>query len=341
MFDFTTFGPLLLSTGTLLVLFWGLGPQVPIARIAASALCAGLAARYLWWRWTVSFPLDQEWWQQVWAGIFFAFEAGSVASSMLVYLFMSRHVDRSAQADARRGSPLLSAPVDVFIATYNESREVLERTMVGALSITHPDLRVWILDDGARDWLRDLAAELGVHYTRRVKGRHAKAGNVNAGLEVALSTGRPPEFVLLLDADFVPSRNILERTLGLFEEPDVGIVQTPQHFFNSDPIQSNLLCASVWPDEQRFFFSAFMPCKDAWGAAFCCGTSAVFRVAALRATGGMATETVTEDMLTTFRMEERIPPVTLSITHIFGLGSGAWRLRGLNRARCSGRHRNA
>ena len=33
--------------------------------------------------------------------------------------------------------------------------------------------------------------------------------------------------------------------------------------------------------------------------------------------------------------------VTLSITHIFGLGSGAWRLRGLNRARCSGRHRNA
>jgi cellulose synthase (UDP-forming) len=137
-----------------------------------------------------------------------------------------------------------------------------------------------------------------------VKGKHAKAGNVNNGLLHALATGRRPEFILLLDADFVPSVNILKRTLGLFAEPDIGIVQTPQHFFNPDPIQSNLLCASAWPDEQRFFFDIFVPANDAWGTAFCCGTSAVFRVAALLATGGMATETVTEDMLTTFKMEE-------------------------------------
>ncbi len=102
----------------------------------------------------------------------------------------------------------------------------------------------------------------------------------------------------------MPKRKILKRTIGLFAEPDVGIVQTPQHFFNPDPIQSNLLCSSVWPDEQRFFFEVLMPAKDGWGAAFCCGTSAVFRVAALEATDGLAVETVTEDMLTTFKMEE-------------------------------------
>lgn len=138
-----------------------------------------------------------------------------------------------------------------------------------------------------------------------MNGRHAKAGNVNNGLTHALNTGRPPEFVLLLDADFCANRAILKRTLGLFEEPDVGIVQTPQHFFNHDPVQSNLLCAGVWPDEQRFFFNELLPCKDAWGAAFCCGTSAVIRVAALVDSGGMATETVTEDMLTSFKLEER------------------------------------
>jgi cellulose synthase (UDP-forming) len=44
-----------------------------------------------------------------------------------------------------------------------------------------------------------------------------------------------------------------------------------------------------------------LPAKDAWGAAFCCGTSAVFRVEAFERAGGMATETVTEDMLTSFR----------------------------------------
>jgi biotin carboxyl carrier protein len=171
-------------------------------------------------------------------------------------------------------------------------------------AIAHPDLRVWVLDDGARDWVRALAADLGARYLSRVKGRHAKAGNVNNGLRHALSTGRRPEFVLLLDADFVPARRILRRTLPLFAPPDVGIVQTPQHFFNADPLQRNLLATRTWPDEQRFFFNVLLPCKDAWGAAFCCGTSAVLRVAALEAAGGMATETVTEDMLTTFRMEE-------------------------------------
>jgi len=97
---------------------------------------------------------------------------------------------------------------------------------------------------------------------------------------------------------------ILHRTLGLFDSPEVGIVQTPQHFFNFDPVQAGLECTAIWPDEQRFFFESYMPCKDAWGAAFCCGTSAVFRIAALEASGGMATETVTEDMLTTFKLEE-------------------------------------
>jgi cellulose synthase (UDP-forming) len=99
-------------------------------------------------------------------------------------------------------------------------------------------------------------------------------------------------------------RNILQRTQGLFEESDVGTVQTPQHFFNRDPAQMNLLPSTVWPDEQRFFFNVFMPCRDAWGAAFCCGTSAVIRVSALQASGGMAIDTLTEDLLTTYKLRE-------------------------------------
>ena len=68
--------------------------------------------------------------------------------------------------------------------------------------------------------------------------------------------------------------------------PASGLVQTPQHFFNRDPIQSNLLVGHVWPDEQRFFFDHVLASKDAWGAAFCCGTSSVIRVEALEACGG-------------------------------------------------------
>ncbi len=302
--DLITFGPVLLAAGTLLSLIMIAGRSSPLTRALCSAICIFCGARYVWWRYEYAMPVNQAAWQQLWAWIFFAFETLSVVSATGVLLFMSRHRSRSAEADRAAPPSLRDAPVDVFIATYNEPLAILERTIVGAKQIDHCDLRIWVLDDGARTWVRDLAEELGVHYVSRHKGAHAKAGNVNNGLKHALAGGRKPEFVLLLDADFIPYREILKRCLGLFREADVGIVQTPQHFFNPDPVQSNLFCARVWPDEQRFFFNTLLACKDAWGAAFCCGTSAVLRVEALMATGGLATETVTEDMLTTFKMEE-------------------------------------
>lgn len=298
------FIPMLLTVGVGMVLI-GIGSVKPSwSRAACSALGILLSVRYAIWRVTAAMPVGQSLPQQIWAWAFVTFECGSLLSSVLVLLTMAKYRNRTADADARQNSAMHEAPVDVMIATYNESHEILERTIIGAQAIRHDDLRVWVLDDGAREWVRDLAAELGAEYVSRVKGKHAKAGNVNNGLAHALIKGRRPEFLLLLDADFVPRTEILNRTLGLFEDETVGIVQTPQHFFNADPMQSNLFCSEVWPDEQRFFFNILLPCKDAWGAAFCCGTSAVLRVAALEISGGMATETVTEDMLTSFRMEE-------------------------------------
>ena len=47
-----------------------------------------------------------------------------------------------------------------------------------------------------------------------------------------------------------------------------------------------------------------MPSKDAWGAAFCCGTSSVIRFAALAQIGGFPTDSVTEDYLLTLRLKE-------------------------------------
>ncbi len=295
--------PLLLALGIPLTAFALLGNASPLARIVASASGVVFALRYLVWRWSVPLP-DGSTLQYAWAMTFLVVESFATVSGAMVLVFMARTLDRSAEVDAFSHLDLVDAPTDVFICTYNEGPEILERTIIGATRIAHKDLRVWVLDDGARPWVEELADELGALYVKRVKGKHAKAGNVNNGLAHALKIGRRPQFMLLIDADFVPGRNILKRTLPLFHAADVGIVQTPQHFFNPDPVQANLLASRTWPDEQRFFFNVLLPCKDAWGAAFCCGTSAVFRVAALEQAGGMAVETVTEDMLTSFKLGE-------------------------------------
>ena len=234
--------------------------------------------------------------------MFFAFETMSICSSMSVIMFMSR---RSGRTSPTKMLPSLAAHLSMYLSrlitnpiTFSSERSLARKRLITRICASG------FLTMARVTGSRQLADDLGIHYVRRVKGAHAKAGNINNGLQHALSAGRRPEFILVLDADFVPYRNILKRTLGLFAEPDIGIVQTPQHFFNPDPIQSNLAMTRVWPDEQRFFFNTLLDSKDAWGAAFCCGTSAVFRVDALVAAGGMATETVTEDMLTSFKFRE-------------------------------------
>lgn len=304
MNELSTWTPLLLVVGLQSGLFYLFGLQSKFCRAASACMAIAITLRYIHWRIFYTIPLNQNPAQQVWAYLFLGAESLGLISAMLLYLSLSRTLDRRPIADARRDSCLLDAPVDVLIVTYNESREILERTIAGALAIDHRDLGIWLLDDGARQWVKELADEMGVSYISRCKGKHAKAGNINNSLKTVLGQVRKPEFLLLLDADFVPNSAILRRTLGLMEEKDVGILQTPQHFLNHDPVQVNLLCTGVWPDEQRFFFNELLPSRDAWGTASCCGTSAVLRVDAITAIGGFATDTVTEDTLTSLKLKE-------------------------------------
>ena len=181
-----------------------------------------------------------------------------------LFLVLSRKVDRSAEADRheaelRRCPAELLPSVDVFIPTYNEGPEVVERSILAALQIDYPRFQVWVLDDGGRDWLAAFCAENGAGYVHRRERSDAKAGNLNHGLSVSQG-----ESFAIFDADFAPRRDFLYRTVGFFSDPRIGIVQTPQHFFNRDPIQHNLGLSEVLPDEQRLFFDVIAPCRDAW-----------------------------------------------------------------------------
>lgn len=262
--------------------------------------------RYMTWRIFTSLPemaptLDYG------VGItFVTVEMLSMLSTTMSLFFLTRIRDRTADVEANlpwlRAQP---APrIDVLICTYNEERLILEQTIVGAMSMNYPNARVWICDDGRRNWLRQLCDEHGCGYITRRDNAHAKAGNINNALVYLCDLGEPPEFISILDADFVPRPDFLTRCMALMRDPRVGIVQTPQHFVNPDPIQGNLALSGVWPDEQRYFFDVLMASKDAWGAAFCCGTSSVVRFNPLMQIGGFPTDSVTEDYLVTLRLRE-------------------------------------
>lgn len=275
-------------------------------RAIVTVIAVFLMWRYMAWRTFDSLPpvgltLDFA------AGVLFlGVEMLSMISTSLSMFFLTRTRDRSGDVEANLPWLAAQAPprVDVLICTYNEERSILEQTIVGAMSMNHANYRVWVCDDGRRNWLEELCEQHGCGYITRSDNAHAKAGNINNALLRLYDLPEQPEFISILDADFVPEPDFLTRCLTLFRHSKVGIVQTPQHFVNPDPIQGNLSLNGIWPDEQRYFFDVLMASKDAWGAAFCCGTSSVIRFKPLMQIGGFPTDSVTEDYLVTLRLRE-------------------------------------
>ena len=184
--------------------------------------------------------------------------------------------------------------IDVFITACGEPLEIVTGTIRAArdMSVEH---RTWILDDGGSDELRDACAELGVGYLRRGDSAHAKAGNVNAGL--ARTSG---EFVVVLDADHVPSPDFLLRAVPHLADDSVAFAQTPQAF----PSAKGLVAGGT-AEAQRIFYELVCPGKNHFNAVFCVGTNVVFRRAALDQLGGMWTASNSEDIWTSIELHRR------------------------------------
>jgi cellulose synthase (UDP-forming) len=293
-------GPLAVVLGACL-----LGTALPLgrpwARVATFIVVWIVVARYMQWRFAVTvLPAQGAWYQIGWIWLCFAVELLALTDQFILYVTFLRTSDRRREADTHEAllrslSPAELPSVDVYIATYNEPIEILEKTITGALCLDYPNVKVWVLDDGRRPWLKALCEGKGVGYITRPDNAHAKAGNINHAL--ARTDG---EFVAIFDADFIPQRDFLMRTIGFFSDPKVGIVQAPHTFYNHDPMQNNLGVRNALPDEQRLFFETIMPARDGWDAAFCCGSNSVTRRSALRTIGNaVPTQAITEDILLT------------------------------------------
>lgn len=288
----------------LLVLKRLLDPLLGSHRALFGATTGSLLVLYAVWRWHDTLPPFAFSAQGFWQYFFFAFEAVAILYTLMSIAILCRNISRSAQADEAQKKLESSGEfpaVDIFICTYDEPLEILERSILTALALDYPNATVWVLDDTRRSSLREYCTTVGAHYVTRDNNKDAKAGNLNNALAFTAARTNAP-VILVLDADFAPRRDFLRRTVGLLSNPGVAVIQTPQFYYNPDPIQHNLLAAQSWVDDQRFFFDIFQPAKDAWGCAFCVGTSFIVRRDRLAEIGGFPAEAISEDINLTYTM---------------------------------------
>lgn len=243
---------------------------------------------YLWWRATATLNPDFPFFSWVlWLA-----EAFGVFSYILFAWFTSDITPVTPYKSPRQG-----IKADIFIPTYNEDLDILEATLIGCRKVRYPH-KTYILDDGDRPLVKELATRLGAYYIARPIHDHAKAGNINYAL---LHTDG--DFIAILDADMVPQPEYLDRTLAYFENEKLALIQLPQEFYNQDSIQhaSN---TPIW-HEQSLFFRVIQPGKNYSDSAFWCGSPSIIRRKALEDIGGVATETITEDIHSSVRLHSR------------------------------------
>ncbi|MDQ3150025.1 MAG: glycosyltransferase [Chloroflexota bacterium] len=253
--------------------------------VAVAALI--VSAAYLGWRATATLNIDA-WYLSL---PMFVFEVHA-AIGLGLFTFSLWDVDVRPRRRELGRVPTIA----VLIPTYNEGPEILVPTIAAAVAL-QPAHETWVLDDGERTEIAELAAALGARYLARTTHEHAKAGNLNHALGVV-----DTEILAVLDADHVAAPEFLRATLGYFADPQVALVQTPQDFYNVTSFEHGSGVAYGEPfHEQTLFYRLLQPGKNRWSAAFWCGTNALVRTEALRSIGGAATETITEDIHTTIR----------------------------------------
>lgn len=293
---FDPVGDLVLSAGILLLgAVLVRGPDTPRSRLTIMMLGMFAVARFVVWRLIYTMNFDS--FSSTVASILFMIADVYSASVCLFFSFQSLGDDKETETDL---SPDFRPTIDVFIPTYNEPPDVLRRTICGALQIDYPHKNIYVLDDGRREQILQLAEDFGVNYITRPDNRHAKSGNINNALKQ--TTG---QYLLILDADHIPNIWILRNMLPYFErDAKLALVQGAHRFMNPGPYESNLYLDGVLPTEQELFFQIVQPGKDRWNAAFCAGSGCLIKRAVIDELGGIPQRTVVEDLEFSLRMHD-------------------------------------
>ena len=279
------------------------------------------ATVYLVWRAFFTLPLAEGFLAAFFGILLLVSEIASALGSFELYLrkAQSSHLDLTLPQIPASWYP----DVDVFIATHNEEPELLYKTVNACVNFDYPDpekVHIYLCDDGNRASVAQLAQHFGVGYLGLANNKEAKSGNYNNAIA---HTSSP--LIATFDADMIGRHTFLMETVPYFylpyvkrdengewiprapEEVDpqykIGLIQTPQSFYNPDLFQFNLYAEHNIPNEQDFFSREINVMRNSVNAIAYTGSNTLISRQALKDIGNFPTDTITEDFETGLKIQ--------------------------------------
>lgn len=194
--------------------------------------------------------------------------------------------------------------VTVQLPVYNE-KYVVERLIDSVSQLEYPadKLEIQVLDDST-DETKDIIAKkvreisqtgINIHHIQRADRTGFKAGALQFGLEMTRG-----EFIAVFDADFLPEKQFLTKTLPHFINPEIGVVQTRWGHINKE--------YSLLTRMQAFGLDAHFTIEQSGrnhAGSFINfnGTAGVWRKTCVEDAGGWSADTLTEDLDLSYRAQ--------------------------------------
>jgi cellulose synthase/poly-beta-1,6-N-acetylglucosamine synthase-like glycosyltransferase len=218
---------------------------------------------------------------------------------MLYYYKKYKHVQNHPSKEVNCNSI-----VTIQLPLYNELY-VVERLINAICEIDYPKdkMEIQVLDDSTDETVQITGAiinekkKLGfnISHIRRNSRKGFKAGALKEGLRIAKG-----EYVAIFDADFVPKKDFLKRTLAFFNDEKVGMVQTRWEHLNGN--YSILTKAQALALDGHFVIEQTVRNKAGFFINFN-GTGGVWKKNCIEESGNWQEDTLTEDLDLSYRAQ--------------------------------------
>lgn len=197
-----------------------------------------------------------------------------------------------------------NAIVTIQLPLYNELY-VAERLIRTVCQIDYPKdkMEIQVLDDST-DETTELVAKVveekrkegfDISHIRRGTREGFKAGALKEGMKIAKG-----EYIAIFDADFIPHKDFLKKTLSYFNDDKVGMVQTRWEHLNGD--YSIITKAQALALDGHFVIEQTVRNKAGFFINFN-GTGGVWRKKCIEEAGNWHADTLTEDLDLSYRAQ--------------------------------------
>ena len=219
---------------------------------------------------------------------------------VIIYLYFKHSRKKPSPVQEFKELPLVTIQLPVF----NE-KHVVDRLIAAVAKLDYPKdkMEIQLLDDSTDETVDICAAHANRLVEQGFRAEHIhrtdrtgfKAGALENGMNICEG-----EYLLILDADFVPKPELIKKTIHYFTDDNIGMIQTRWGHLNRNTNVLTRLQAMLLDGHLELEQTA----RNRSGRFFTFnGTAGIWRKSCITNAGGWEHDTLTEDMDLSYRAQ--------------------------------------